>query len=138
MNTIFLVSEDKDEHNREIVGFAVMKISSWNNTASLVEFAVRKDMKRIGMGNAIIGEIRRVASIKGLRSVIIETQPGNREANEFYSSIGLRICGYNDRYYSNRPESPNDIAIFYSLDIARAGNPFSLGPQLKNDLTETL
>ncbi len=115
--TIFLVVEEQNTHEFGLKAYAIMKISAWNNTGILLEFAVRKEFRRRGIGRSLIEELRKKAHEKGIRAILIETQPGNLEANEFYNSLGLRICGYNDRYYTNRPETPRDIAIFYSIDI---------------------
>lgn len=95
-----------------------MRIHSWNRSGYLLEFATSNDWKRNGVGKALLDEIRKHCIRNGLRTVIVETQPGNREANEFYEAMGLRICGYNDRYYTNVPENAKDTALFYSLDIS--------------------
>ncbi len=61
--------------------------------------------------------LSRHAVEKELRSIIVETQPSNRNAMDFYLSNGFRLCGFNDRYYTNKPVSSKDIAIFFSLDL---------------------
>lgn len=101
-----------------VVGYAIMKISGWNNSGFLIELAVRPDWKRNGTGKALIGRIRQICLEKGLRTVIVETQPDNTGAAGFYESMGMRICGYNDRLYTNTPSTARDIAIFYSMDIS--------------------
>lgn len=100
-----------------IAGYAIMRIHSWNKSWYLLELATSTEWKRNGIGMALLDELKKSSSSKGLRVVIIETQPGNSEANEFYGSMGLRICGYNDRYYTNRHENAEDTALFYSMGI---------------------
>ena len=95
-----------------------MRIHTWNRSGYILELAASSGWKKNGIGKALLDEIRKFCARNGLRTVIIETQPGNREANEFYEAMGLRICGYNDRYYTNAPENAMDTALFYSMDIS--------------------
>lgn len=94
-----------------------MWIRKWNRTGYLVEIAVDRSRQRQGIGIALLDKLSSISAESGLRAIIVETQPSNRDAMDFYLSRGLRMCGYNDRYYSNRPESSKDIAIFLSLDL---------------------
>jgi hypothetical protein len=41
----------------------------------------------------------------------------SKAAMDFYPGIGLRMCGYNDRYYTNKPKNSHRMAIFFSLDL---------------------
>lgn len=101
-----------------VAAYAMLRISPWNNTGILVEIAVRKDWKRTGAGKLLLDRMRNICLERGIRAIIVETQPGNEEALGFYKAMGMRICGYNDRYYTNTPGTPKELAIFYSLDIS--------------------
>jgi len=102
---------------RTPIGAALMWVTRWNATGYLVEFAVDKAHKRMGVGSALLRALAKRAKKKGLRAVIVETQPDNKEAMDFYLSHGLRLCGYNDRYYTNKPRNSHEIAVFFSLDL---------------------
>lgn len=112
-----LIAESHRGCRGSIAGYAVMRIHSWNRSGYLLELAAGAQFKRHGVGRALLEGIKKAGSQKGLRAVIIETQPGNSEANEFYEAMGLRICGYNDRYYTNTPQNAGETALFYSMDI---------------------
>jgi [ribosomal protein S18]-alanine N-acetyltransferase len=114
-NAILLVAED--EADSRILGTALMWVTDWNKTGYLVELAVENTMKRKGIGSKILEELLSIGKRHDLRSIIVETQMGRHEAIGFYLSRNFRMCGYNDRYYTNHPDSGNDIAIFFSLDI---------------------
>lgn len=116
-DTVILVAEAGQGCRTVITGYAIMKLASWNKTANLLEFAVRSDWKRGGVGKLIMQRIRKTAGESGIRAVLAETQPDNLVANRFYEAAGLRICGYNDRFYTNKPQTPKEVALFYSLDL---------------------
>ena len=117
--TVFIVAE-KQYHvwkPTEIVGMALMWIREWNKTGYVAELAVDQERRRNGIGLRLVQELSNNAMNRGARAIIVETQPGNKEAMDFYLSNGFRLCGYNDRYYTNHPKSSKDIAIFFSLDL---------------------
>jgi len=65
----------------------------------------------------LISEFSKVAKENQLRAIIVESQPDNKDGMDFYLSNGFRLCGFNDRYYTNRSKSSREIAIFFSLDL---------------------
>jgi ribosomal protein S18 acetylase RimI-like enzyme len=101
----------------EILGVALMWVTRWNKTGYLVELAVDKAHRRMGIGSKLLKALARRVKEKGLRAIIVETQPDNKVAMDFYLGTGLRLCGYNDRYYTNKPRNSHQIAVFFSLDL---------------------
>ena len=99
------------------MGAALMWVSRWNRTGYLVELAVDKSHRREGIGTRLMGVLKRRAKARRLRAIIVETQPDSKVAMDFYIKRGLRMCGYNDRYYTNRPSNSHQIAVFFSLDL---------------------
>ena len=118
-DAILLVAEAVGGHSsgNPIVGTGLMWMTNWNKTGYLVELAVGKEHQRKGIGKALVDEFARVAKEKQLRAIIVETQPDNKEGMDFYLTNGFRLCGYNDRYYTNSPKSSHEIALFFSLDL---------------------
>ncbi len=100
-----------------VVGTALIWATDWNKTGYLAELAVSKEYQRMGYGSRIIDELAKRARRKGLRAIIVETQLDNKLGMDFYLKKGFRLCGYNDRYYTNNPNSSHAIAIFFSLDL---------------------
>ena len=115
-DAILLVAERPGRRTR-VVGTGLMWITAWNKTGYLVELAVDKGAQRKGVGKALVSEFSKLAKEHGLRAIIVETQPDNKEGMDFYLTNGFRLCGLNDRYYTNRPRSSHDIAVFFSLDL---------------------
>ena len=114
-NTVVLVAEDGA--GGPPVGMALMWVRRWNSTGQLGELAVDGSRLRQGFGSELMRALAAEARRRGLRSIIVETQPGNQAALDFYLALGLRICGYNDRYYTNAPKGSRDVALFLSLDL---------------------
>jgi [ribosomal protein S18]-alanine N-acetyltransferase len=112
---LLVAEDDVDCH---IKGMALMWVTEWNKTGYLVELAVGKQMMRKGIGSKLIQTLVERAKQDNLRSIIVETQIGRKEAIDFYMSQGFRMSGYSDRYYTNSPKSSNDIALFFSLDVS--------------------
>lgn len=117
-DSVFLVAEVQRRFGTGMAGYAVMRIHSWNQSGWLLKFATSSEWKRNGVAKALLEEIRKAVSKNGLRTMSIETQPDNMEAKEFYEAMGLRICGYNDRCYTNNHENAGETAPFYSMDIS--------------------
>jgi ribosomal protein S18 acetylase RimI-like enzyme len=121
-NTVLLVAElvgESTSAGNPIIGTGLMWVTTWNKTGYLVELAVGKEHQRKGVGKALINEFARVAKEKQLRAIIVETQPDKKDGIDFYLANGFRLCGYNDRYYTNHPQSSREIALFFSLDLDR-------------------
>lgn len=101
----------------DIAGFASARYWPWNRTSWIFQIAVDPSARRRGIGQRLMKEIERWSRRKGARALILETQPGNEQAVGFYQSLGFRISGYNDRYYTNAPQTGNDVAVFISKDL---------------------
>jgi len=118
--SVFMVADaggGQTRAKRSLTGVALMWVTRWNRTGYLAEFAVDSAHKRMGVGAALMEALAARAREEGLRAVIVETQPDNKEAMDFYLGHGLRLCGYNDRYYTNKPKNSHQIAVFFSLDL---------------------
>jgi N-acetylglutamate synthase-like GNAT family acetyltransferase len=119
-DALLLVAEaigDPSEARNTIVGTALMWVTTWNKTGYLVELAVSAHYQRRGIGKALVNELTKLSKENGLRAIIVEAQADNKNGMDFYLAIGFRLCGYNDRYYTNNPKSSHEIALFFSLDL---------------------
>jgi len=53
----------------------------------------------------------------GLRALILETQNNNVIACRSYQSVGFRLCGINDHYYTNNDLAKGEVAIFWVYEL---------------------
>jgi len=104
----FIIKESK-----KTIGFGGIHIFHWNNTARIIDIFVHPKYRRKGFGNKMLLKIKKEAKIFGVRTIIAEA-PSLNNVLIVYLKNDFRICGYNDRYYSNNGK---EIAIFLSYDI---------------------
>jgi N-acetylglutamate synthase-like GNAT family acetyltransferase len=108
-NDYFFVSEEKEE----IVGFSGIQYLNWNNTARIIDIFVLPEYRGKGCSDELIKKIKSEAKKLKVRTIIAET-PSANNALRTYLRNGFRVCGFNDRYYSNKGK---EIAVFLSFDI---------------------
>jgi ribosomal protein S18 acetylase RimI-like enzyme len=101
------------ELNGKSVGFSGIELREWNNTAQITEIAVATKYRRKGIGRALIKKIKQIAKKWKVRTIIAEVGSLN-PALQFYLKCGFRVCGFNDRYYTN---NPGEFAFFLSYDL---------------------
>lgn len=114
-DTLFLVTEEEDR----VVGFSSISLEKWNNSAWVNQIVVEPKFRKKGYASKMIRKMIAWAKKKNVRVVLVESQPGNVAATNCYMKNGFRICGYNDRYYTNQPTNSNEIALFLSRDLRR-------------------
>jgi N-acetylglutamate synthase-like GNAT family acetyltransferase len=105
----FLVAEKNDK----IIGFSGIRVIAWNNTARIIDIFIQPNHRGKGYANQFIKRIKAEAKKSKVRAIIAEA-PSLNSALPVYLKNGFRICGFNDRYYSNEAK---EIAIFLSFDI---------------------
>lgn len=115
VDTLFLVAE---KENR-VIGFSSISLEKWNNSTWVNQIVVAPKFRRKGYASKMITKMIVWAKKKDARVVLVESQIGNVAATNFYIKNGFRICGYNDRYYTNQPIDTNEIALFLSQDLRR-------------------
>ena len=113
VDTLFLVTE---EENR-LIGFSSISLEKWNNSAWVNQIIVEPKFRRKGYTSKMISKMVAWAKKKNVRVALVESQIGNVAATNFYIKNEFRICGYNDRYYTNQPTDTNEIALFLSQDL---------------------
>ncbi len=107
-NLFFVAKEDK-----KIIGFGGIHIFHWNNTARIIDIFIHPKYRGKGFGNKMILKIKKESKILRVRTIIAEA-PSLNSVLIVYLKNDFRICGFNDRYYSN---DGKEIAIFLSYDI---------------------
>lgn len=81
-------------------------------TLWITDCAVREDLRRQGIGSALILASQEWGSEHGFRRVILEMQSKNHAAIQLARKLGYEFCGYNDHYLPNQ-----DIALFYTRSL---------------------
>lgn len=108
-NNCFFVAEESSK----IIGFTGIQHSKWNNTARIIDIFIHPDYRGKGYANQLIKKIKAEAKKIKVRTIIAEA-PSLNNVLAVYLKNRFRICGFNDRYYSNNGK---EIAVFLSYDI---------------------
>lgn len=92
-NTIFLVACD----GQEIVGYAGMYLSV--DEGEIVNVAVAQNMRRKGIGDALLDEMAECAAKKGAQRIVLEVRVSNEPAIRLYEKHGYVRCGVRKGFY---------------------------------------
>ena len=96
-----LTSTDHDlivaEVEGEVIGYAHLMtyqdLSHGALAGELLGLVVRRDMRRQGIGTALLREIIGLATQRGVGELHINTEPDNEAAKRLYASMGARMVG---------------------------------------------
>jgi ribosomal protein S18 acetylase RimI-like enzyme len=94
------------------VGYVGISDQFAPRTLWVTDCAVREDMRRQGIGTALILAAQEWGAENGFRKAILEMQSKNHPAIQLARKLGYEFCGYNDHYYLNQ-----DIALFFSRSL---------------------
>lgn len=108
-NDYFYVGIEDDK----VIGFSGFHYYAWNNSAAIIDIFIKPSFRRKGYGGEFIKRIVQEVKKTKARTIIAEA-PSSNNVLKVYLKNGFRVCGYNDRYYSNLGK---EIAIFLSLDL---------------------
>ena len=108
-NDLFFIIKE----NKKIIGFGGIHVFHWNNTARIIDIFIHPDYRKKGFGNMMLSKIKEEAKVSGVRTIIAEA-PSLNSVLIVYLKNHFRICGFNDRYYTN---DGKEIAIFLSYDV---------------------
>ncbi|WP_026872004.1 GNAT family N-acetyltransferase [Inquilinus limosus] len=92
---------------------------SWNNYASIDDFAVDRAFRGAGIGLRLMDRSVRWAREQGLPGVRLETQSNNVPACRFYKRYGFVLGGYDEYHYATIPGLRNEVALFWYLMLAK-------------------
>ncbi len=93
----------------EPVGYVGIKAMSVTGTAWVTDLVVNNDMRRKGIGSALVLAAQDWAASRNLLRLVLEMQSKNFPAIHLALKMGYEFSGYNDQYYATR-----DIALFFA------------------------
>ena len=104
----------KDEPG--IAGFLVAR--ALVQEAEILNFAVRADERRRGIGTALLIEALNWSMSVGAEKAILEVRASNESAVKFYERYGFRTVGRRPKYYAD----PIEDALLLSLVMSAKAN----------------
>ena len=102
---LFLVAAMEDQ----LVGFVTLVVDTDTRTAKIVDLVVSENLRRQGIGTALILACHEWASNQKLRRMMLEMQAKNHPGINLARKLGYDFCGFNDHYFAN-----HDIAVFFT------------------------
>jgi ribosomal-protein-alanine N-acetyltransferase len=84
----------------------------------ITNIAVHPGERRRGLGRTLLGGVIADGRARGLRTVVLEVRPSNREALGLYESFGFRVVGRRRGYYYDTGED----ALVMEASLAAAAS----------------
>lgn len=98
--------------NQIPVGYVGISDQIVPKTVWITDCVVREDLRRQGIGTALLLAAQEWGAEHHYRKAILETQSKNHPAIQLARKLGYEFCGYNDHYFANQ-----DIALFFSRSL---------------------
>lgn len=86
----------------EVAGYAGIWVVF--EDAHITNIAVAQRFRGMGMGNALMQEVERVAREKKALRILLEVRPTNKRAINMYTNLGYVSTGLRKGYYSDNNE----------------------------------
>lgn len=83
----------------------------WSNRLIVTELWVHEDLRRQGIGHALMALAKEQAVSENRRALILETQSCNVGAISFYQKEGFALAGFDSCCYSNRDLERKEVRI---------------------------
>ena len=103
--------------NGAAAGFAILQLAekrNWHSsTGELLALAVIPEYHRIGVGEALLGHVEKLASQAGLSKIRLHTAIDNIPARNLFQKAGYRRVGSEKSYY---PKGQSAVMMMKTLD----------------------
>ena len=94
------------------IGYASLMLDMAPSTTWITDFVVKPQLRRQGIGSALILAAMEWALHMDCQNLILEMHPKNHPAIQMAFKLGFEFCGYNDRYYQK-----HGVGIFFGKVI---------------------
>jgi N-acetylglutamate synthase-like GNAT family acetyltransferase len=105
------------EHEGQPVGLVLAQIRHEAGTLEIVDLRVDYDLRRQGVGSALLFEIIKSAREKELRAVSAPILSNNLPAAEFLAKSGFELMGLDTHRHSNHDLVKEAVSIFWYLPL---------------------
>lgn len=102
----------------EIGGFALAQVAA--DEAEILSLGVTGDWRRHGVGQLLLGGIKRAAARGGARSLFLEVAASNASARALYARAGFGEAGRRAGYYQLASGPPEDAIVLRAQLTATA------------------
>jgi ribosomal protein S18 acetylase RimI-like enzyme len=110
---LFLVAEV----DGDVAGLLMIIVPSWTDAAEVTDLAVDIAFRRLGAGRALVETAAEWARERRYRSLWVEPRADNHAAISFYTALGFRLSGFNDRLYSNTDHEDGRPTVYMFVEL---------------------
>ena len=93
------------ERGPELLGYGLVILYKGTRLARLYSIATRTDVRRQGIGRALLEHLEELAATKGRLAMRLEVNRINLPAISLYESSGYRVFGFYPDYYENHNDA---------------------------------
>jgi GNAT superfamily N-acetyltransferase len=97
----------------ELVALAVAQIDAATKTLRLLDLRVDYDIRRQGIGSALLFQMIAKAREQGLRAVAARTQTNNLPAASFLAKTSFELAGMDTHFLSNHDLVKEAVTLFW-------------------------
>ena len=101
------------EHEGELAALAVAQLDLSAGLMRVLEVRVDYDLRREGVGIAMLFQIISAARQRGVRAVAARTLTNNFPANAFFAKGGFELAGVDTHFSSNHDLVKEAVALFW-------------------------
>jgi len=111
------------EQDEQVVGFMIYELHK--NRLHILNFAVAKEMRRQGIGRAMIGKLLSKLSHERRNRIMLEVRETNLEAQLFFKGLNFRAISVLRDFYDDTVEDAYLMQYRYKATAEELANPAS-------------
>ncbi|RCK73517.1 MAG: hypothetical protein ANABAC_3126 [Anaerolineae bacterium] len=100
------------EAQEQIVAYIALSVQKLTHTLWVNDLVVSRDLRRQGIGQALILAAEEWGLAKETQRMILEMQSRNDAAIQMARKLGFDFCGFQEAYYPN-----GDVGLFFARSI---------------------
>jgi len=101
------------DHDGQLVGLALAQPDVERQTLRVIDVRIDYDLRREGLGSAMLFQIIAHARQMELRAVSARTLTNNLPAAKFFQKAGFELAGVNTHFFSNHDVVKEAVALFW-------------------------
>ena len=111
------------EQDEKVVGFMIYELHK--NRLHILNFAVDKEMRRQGIGRAMIGKLLSKLSHERRNRIMLEVRETNLDAQLFFKGLDFRAISVLRDFYDDTVEDAYLMQYRYKATVEELANPAS-------------
>ena len=97
----------------ELAALAVAQVDPAANVLRVIDVRVDYDLRRQGIGSALLYQLMAAARERGLRAVAARTSTNNLPAGQFFAKLGFELAGMDTHLLSNHDLVKEAVTLFW-------------------------